>query len=258
MTKWTLGTVGFLALAACAKQEPPASPANPPADAAATAPAPVAVTTTPAPAPAPLPPLTAEERVKLFQGCWAHFNAKDWAKFSPCYAETASADQVDSGFPVATGRAEIDKQAKGFASQFPDANGELQLTLVNGNNIAAIVLLRGTNSGPLLMPGGAIAPATNKKFGVLAAQTIELTDDGRAAKTDRVYADGGSQMGQLGLNPAPHRKLIEKSWAEKPVVIATGSEVEKANLAALPKGIEAFNKHDLNAVLGFFADDVVF
>src|SRR5688572_8522997 len=84
MIKWTLGTVGILALAACAQQEPPAAPASPPAD-VAPAPAPVAVSTAPGPvttanAPA-LPPATNEERAKLFQDCWALFNAKDWAKF---------------------------------------------------------------------------------------------------------------------------------------------------------------------------------
>ena len=238
MTKWTLGTVGFLALSACAQQEPPAAPAQP-VEPASVAPAPVAVTTTPAPAPA-LPPLTAEERVKWFQGCWAAFNAKDWAKFAPtCYADGAMSEQVDSGFPIAMGRADIEKTTKGFAAQHPDANGEQQLTLVSSNAIASIVLLRGTNSGPLLTPGGGTAPATNKKFGVLMAQVVESSEDGRSAQRDRFFLDSSSLLGQLGLNPTPHRKLIEKSWAEKPVVIATGSEVEKANLAAMPKGIEA-------------------
>jgi hypothetical protein len=106
------------------------------------------------------------------------------------------------------------------------------------------------------MPGGTV-PATNKKFGVFFAQLIETTEDGRGVQRERTYLDVGSLLGQLGLSPAPHRKLVEKGWAEKPVVIATGNEVEKANLAGLPSGIEAFNEHDLPAMLGLFADDVV-
>jgi predicted ester cyclase len=258
MIKWTLGTVGFLALAACAQQEPPAAPANPPAE-APEGPAPVAVTTAPAPAPAPapaLPPATNEERAKLFQDCWALFNAKDWAKFPACYSETATSERVDTGLPASTGRAGVVKTAQGFAAELPDVSGELQLTLVNGNDLASVVLLRGTNSGALTLPGGASVPATNKKVGLLLGQVIELGADGRSIAKERFYSDTGALLGQLGLNPTPHRKLIEKGAVEKPVVVATNSEIEKANLALYPKLTEAFNKHDVNALTAFMTDDV--
>jgi hypothetical protein len=258
MIKWTLGTVGFLALAACAQQEPPAAPGNPPAE-ALPGPAPVAVTTAPTPAPAlapALPPATNEERAKLFQDCWGLFNAKDWAKFPACYSETATSDRVDTGFPVSTGRAGVAKTAQAIAAELPDANGELQLTLVNGNDLASVVLFRGTNGGPLTVPGGGSIPATNKKIGILLGQVLETSADGRSIAKERLYSDSGALLGQLGLNPAPHRKLIEKGAVEKPVVIATNSDVEKANLALYPKAIEAFNKHDVNALTALMADDV--
>jgi predicted ester cyclase len=258
MIKWTLGTVGFLALAACAQQEPPAAPANPPAE-ALDGPAPVAVTTAPATAPAPaLPPATNEERAKLFQDCWALFNAKDWAKFPACYSETATSERVDTGFPVSTGRAGVTKTAQAIAAELPDANGELQLTLVSGNDVAAVVLFRGTNGGPLTLPGGTSVPATNKKVGLLLGQVLELSADGRSIAKERLYSDAGSLLGQLGLNTAPHRKLIEKGAAEKAVVVATNSEIEKANLALYPKVMDAFNKHDVNALTAFMTDDVTF
>ncbi len=254
MNKRTLGAVAFVTLYGCAPQEPPAAPLSPPPEPVA---APVAVATAPAPAPAPLPPLTADERAKGFEACWGAFNAKDFTKLGACYAETGTSENVDSGFPVFNGRAEIIKNTQGFATEYPDANGELELTLVNGNNIASIVLLRGTNSGQLRMPGGATAPATNKKIGILMAHVIETSDDGRGLLHERIFLDASSLLGQLGLNPAPHRKLIEKSWTEKPLVLAAGSDVEKANLAMFAKGIEAFNKHDLKAVLADVADDAV-
>jgi hypothetical protein len=40
--------------------------------------------------------------------------------------------------------------------------------------------------------------------------------------------------------------------------MATGSDVEKANLASAAKGLEAFNKHDIPALMASCADDVVF
>jgi predicted ester cyclase len=256
MIKKTLSTVTLLALAGCQQQAPAASPVAPGSEPAPGGEA-VPAAGTPAAPIASLPPATPDERAKWFQSCWALFNAKDWQKFSACYAENATSEQVDSGIAPYAGRAEIvDKNVKAFASAFPDGTGEIQLTLVNGNNILAVVLYRGTHTGPLPSPTGPVA-ATNKKVGYLLAHSVETTDDGRAVLRDRFYFDAGTLVGQLGLNPAPHRKLVEVGWADKPVVLATNSEVEKTNLALAPKGVEAFNKHDVNAVLGFFADDIV-
>src|SRR5262245_14276464 len=231
MIKKTFSSVALLALAACQQQEPAASPpvagTEPPPVAEAAPPAPAA-----APAPAALPPATPDERVKFFQACWASFNAKDWQKFQGCFAEQATSEQVDMGFPALSGRsAIIEKGAKPYATAFPDGSGELQLTLANGNSIVAIVLFKGTNSGPLQGPTGTL-PATNKKVGYLIGHVIETTDDGRSALRERIYYDAATMLGQLGVNPAPHRKVLEVGWPEKPVVLATNSETEKANLAA--------------------------
>jgi predicted ester cyclase len=254
----TLTTFGLLVLAGC-QQEPAAAPPPPPPP-PPVAPAPIMTTPPPAPvveAPKP-PPATGPERAKGFADCWEAFNKKDWAKFSPCYAEGASSEEVDSGMPVSVGRGDIvEKQNKSFVAESPDQTGELELVLVNGNDIAAVVLVKGTNTGPLMGPGGE-TPATNKKFGMLLGHAVELTEDGRAVAHDRFYLDGGTFMGQLGLSKAPHRKLLDKGWPEKPVVIATGSDVEKANLAAAPKALEAFNKHDVAALVGMMTDDIVF
>jgi steroid delta-isomerase-like uncharacterized protein len=257
MFKKTFTTALLLAAAGCQQQEPAASP--PVAGSEPTPTGEAQPASAPAAAPvAALPPATPDERAKLFQTCWGLFNAKDWSKFSNCYSENATAEQVDMGFAAIAGRNDvIEKNAKPFAGAFPDGVGELQLTLVNGNNIASVVLFRGTHSGPLVGPTGTLPP-TNKKVGFLVGQSVELTEDGRAALHERLYYDAGSMLGQLGVNPAPHRKLIEVSAAEKPIVLATNSDVEKANLAAAPKGIEAFNKHDLNAILAMWADDGVF
>jgi hypothetical protein len=258
MMKKTLTTFGLLALASC--QQQPAEAPPQPMEAPPVAPAPVEATPAPAPvAVAPkAPPATGAERAKWFQDCWTAFNVKDWAKFETCYADGATSEQVDSGMPVLAGKKDIvEKGGKRAAIEAPDQTGELQLVLVNGNNIAAVSLLKGTNTGPLVGPMGELPP-TKKKFGVLMAHSVETTEDGRAVARDRFYLDGGTFMGQLGLHKMPHRKLVDKGWPDKPVVVATGSDVEKANLAGAPKGLEAFNKHDLPALTGMMADDVVF
>src|SRR6185369_25474 len=108
--KHRIGLFGLaiLGLAACQQQEPAAAPlaAPPPA-------APVAVVAPPPAAapveakPAPPPAATADERSKWFKDCWGAFNAKDFGKYSNCYAENATREQVDMGMPPLSGRANV-------------------------------------------------------------------------------------------------------------------------------------------------------
>src|SRR5207249_12070970 len=63
-------------------------------------------------------------------------------------------------------------------------------------------------------------------------------------------------MAQLGLSKQPARAVMDKGAALHPVVIATGSAAEKANLAAARKAYGLFNKRD-KALFALFADDVV-
>ncbi len=248
-----LSLVGSV-VCACGQQEPAAAPlpAPPPATAAA------------APASAPMEakkeepkpvPLTPEQKVKAYQDGWAAFNAKDFAKFQGIWADNATSTKLDMGPPL-VGPAAIAGDAKAFATAFPDVTGELELTLVNGNNAVGIALMRGTQKGTYETPMGPV-PATNKKVGFLAAHGIELNDAGKA-QTEWLAYDGGTVAGQLGLMPMPHRKVIETGWTDKPVVIATGSDAEKANVAAFTKEVEGFNKHDAAGSLSNAADDLVF
>jgi predicted ester cyclase len=200
-------------------------------------------------------PLTPEQKVKIYQDGWAAFNAKDFAKFQGIWADNATSEMLDMGPPKA-GPAAISENAKAFTTAFPDATGELELTLVNGNNAVGVVLLRGTQKGTYETPMGPV-PATNKKVGFLAAHGIELNDAGKAQREWLAY-DGGTVAGQLGLSPGPHRKVLETGWTDKPVVVATGSDAEKANVAAFSKEVEGFNKHDAAAALASAADDLVF
>jgi predicted ester cyclase len=253
-----LSAVGLfvLTLAGCAEQQPAAGPlaAPPPAE-----PAPVAVAPPPAAEPpkeAPKPPeLTPVQVAKLYQDCWAAFNAKDWAKFSPCFADNATSEEVDMGMPPLIGKDIIEKNAKPFANAFPDATGEAQLTLVNGNNVVGVWLVRGQHKGPLPGPTGEI-PATNKKIGYLIGHVVEV--QGGKAVHERQFADAHTMLGQLGLAPGPVRKVMDQGAAEKPVVIATGNDAEKSNVEAYKKYAEAFSKHDAAAVDALLTDDFVF
>lgn len=245
--------IGLSVLGFSCQRQPAAAPLPAPAPAATD----TAASAAAAPAvakPAPLPP---DQIAKAYLDCWAAFNAKDWTKFGGCFAENATSESVDSGAPPLSGRANlIEKGAKTWATAFPDGTGELQLTLVNGRHVTGVVLFRGINTGPLASPDGELKP-TNKKLGQLFAHQVELTEDGRLVQRERIVMDAGTMMGQLGLMPGPHRKALETGWPEKPVVIAINNDAEQANLAAVRQSAEAFNKHDVPALVANLTDDVV-
>lgn len=248
--------LAIVGLAACQQQEPAAAPlaAPPPVEPVAAAPARAPALAEPPPA----PPASAEERGKWFHECWGAFNAKDFAKFGACYAENVTSEQVDLGTPPLSGRAQvIDKNAKVFATAFPDLTGESELTIVSGNDILSVVLLKGTHQGPLPGPQGEVAP-TNKKIGYLTLQHVVTTPDGRSVAKERFIYDSGTFMSQLGLSSHPARKAMEQGWPEKLSLISSGSDAEKANLAALEAYLAAFNQHDPKALAATLTDDVVF
>lgn len=242
-------------LAACGTQQPAAAPlaAPPPAE-----PIPVAVTPPPVEAPkeAPKPVEPTQDQVaKFYQACWGAFNAKDWTKFSSCFADGASSERVDMDFPVLMGKDITEKGAKAFATAFPDATGEAQLTLVNGSNVVGVWLLRGTHKAPLLRPNGEF-PATDKKVGYLMGHVIE-TKGGKATR-EAGYYDARTLLSQLGIVPGPARKAQEASAGEKPVVFATNSDAEKANVATYKQYTEAFGKKEAAGFEALLADDFIY
>jgi ketosteroid isomerase-like protein len=151
-------------------------------------------------------------------------------------------------------KAIVDKHGKSFRSALPDVVGELQLMVVSGRNAATIALMSGTHTGPLATPVGDI-PATNKRIGQLVAHGIESGPGAIAAK-EWFIQDGATLMGQLGLSKNGGRAVVDKVATERPTVVATGSAVEKSNLAAAKKAYAQFNHHDKKLADGLSPDIV--
>lgn len=243
--------LSVITLVCCAPQEPAVAPLAPPPP-----PEPVAAPPPPEPvaeAPAPVE-LTPEQAAAFYQGCWAAFNAKDMAKLLACYNDSATSEDVDSGMPPANGKAALEGMVKSYFKAFPDQTGELQLVIASGKTVVGVGLIKGTNSGPMPGPGGEM-PATNKKVGLLMGHVIEF-QDGKAQK-ELSYMDAGTMMAQLGVSKGPARKAIEKGVEAPVVVVATGSDAEKANLELMAKGMAAYNAKDAKALEDMYADDAI-
>jgi predicted ester cyclase len=231
----------------CRKKEAPAEPQQAPPTPPPAQPA--------SPEPVKAAP-TGDDLAKRYQECWGLFNAKDWAGFQTCYGADAVSDWVDSGTPPVTGAAAIVEQhAKPTATAMPDVKGEVELTLVSGKNAATVALFTGTHTGPLAMPGGEI-PATQKKIGLRVAHAVVFGEDGQRVSKEWFYLDMGTMFAQLGLSKAPARPVVDKAMASE-TVVAKDDDEEKRNLASVEKIIEAFNKHDLEAVADLMSPGLV-
>jgi len=214
-------------------------------------------------------PVTDQDRVQWYQDCWNNFNMHKWDDFRKCYADNATSQQGGYGAAEVTGADNIIASSKDFAKSFPDGAGEPQLILVNGNKIASLYILKGTNSGPLTGPDKKEMPATNKKFGVLFGHYIEAgppatsenaQDAIRSLRVVKEFGvmDGGTMAVQLGLSKNPARPVMDKGEAMAKVVIAKNDENEMKNVEADKAQLEAFNKRDFATSDSFAADDIVF
>ncbi len=216
---------------------------------------------TPPPAPAPKEqpaapkPITAEERVRWYQACWDDFNQKKWPEFKDCYGTSATSS--DGSGRTFTGPDAIAADGENFTKGFPDTRGDGQLILVNGNHIAGIYLLTGTNSGPMKTPDGKDMPNTNKKIGLLFGHSLDLEPNAPKATKELGIMDGGTFASQLGLSKNPARPLMEKGEATPKVVVARNDATETKNVDTDKAGIEAWNKRDLAGYYGPVADDFV-
>jgi len=88
-----------------------------------------------------------------------------------------------------------------FLKAFPDIQLVTETQFGAGDWITQLSHFRGTNTGPLEMPGGQTIPATNKSVRVPVAMVARL-EGGKFAEVN-VYFDQAAMMAQLGLLPPP-------------------------------------------------------
>ncbi|MDB4959535.1 MAG: hypothetical protein JWO36_7104 [Myxococcales bacterium] len=204
---------------------------------------------------APPANLTAEDMGKRFADCWGFWNANESDEFKTCYTSDAIAETPGLGTPAANGVDAVVASAKTLKGPIPDLKGDIQLLLVNGHKEVSVVLLSGTNTGPMKAPLTEM-PATHKKMGVFIAQAFEV-DDASRVKHEWDFYDMATVLGQLSpTKNHPVRAAVDKLPMPAQVVVAKDDDKEQANLATDTKLLDAFNKHDLKAFGDLLADDL--
>ena len=123
------------------------------------------------------------------------YNQKDWSALRAAIAAGFVLDEVGTQRKI-RGADEVIAAFKSWATALPDSKAEFHNALVSGNTVVQEVTWRGTHTGPLQTPGGAI-PATGKRFEVRACQVFEIAEG--KAQVLRHYFEMTTLLQQLWI-----------------------------------------------------------
>jgi steroid delta-isomerase-like uncharacterized protein len=195
---------------------------------------------------------SADAKLQRYLECWNAFNSGKDDVYGTCFAADGVREQVDNvPASIAQGSEKIVDMAKAQRASFPDLKVTPQLVIINGNNIAAILHVAGTNTGET--PG---MRATGKKLGVFEAEIAVMANDGTFSR-DSIYVDQPTVYHQLGLLPNDTSPAAISQHATEPVtLISKGDAAENSNKALIEQDIEAVNKKNAKAIAAIVADDV--
>lgn len=130
------------------------------------------------------------------------FNRHDSAAFASAYAASAVAHDPMYAEPL-RGRDSIQKDIGDLFRAFPDITGTADRVLEKNDVVAFDATMKGTNTGPLTIPGSGEVPATNKPVTFRAAIFCRFNAKGEIEE-ERRYFDVASMMTQLGLAREPN------------------------------------------------------
>src|ERR1700680_172587 len=126
------------------------------------------------------------------------FNASRFEEAEQDFAPGGYAEEVGTGYgeEIGTGRRftpqEMTANSRAWKQAFPDGQGTITHTMIDGKNGAAEIVWRGTNHGSLMGQ-----PPTGKSVNVRAVLVMET--NGSAITRASHYIDVAGMMAQLGV-----------------------------------------------------------
>jgi steroid delta-isomerase-like uncharacterized protein len=122
------------------------------------------------------------------------FNAGDWERFKGTYAPDAVYEEFATQRHI-EGADDIVKANIQWKEAFPDARGTITSTAASEDTVTLEVTWEGTQSGPLMGPGGEVPPSNNH-VEVKAAQVLKFSN--AHIQENRHYFDMTSLLQQVG------------------------------------------------------------
>jgi predicted ester cyclase len=144
--------------------------------------------------------MSVEENLRVVEATMQAINDHDLDRFESFHLNSVL--QRDPQNPEGIkGSKAVRGSLEPFLKAFPDIQLVTETQFGAGDWITQLSHFRGTNTGPLEMPGGQTIPATNKSVRVPVAMVARL-EGGKFAEVN-VYFDQAAMMAQLGLLPPP-------------------------------------------------------
>ena len=125
------------------------------------------------------------------------FNAGDWQRVKATLAPDSVYDEVGTQRRL-QGADEIIQAFQGWKQAMPDAKGTITNAIASGNTVTQEITWEGTQTGPLMGPGGSL-PASGKRQVTRAAQIATIQGD--KIKETHHYFDMMSLLQQIGAAP---------------------------------------------------------
>ena len=122
------------------------------------------------------------------------YNNKDWNAVADTLAPSCVYDEIATHRRV-QGISDIETAWRGWATAMPDSKGSFDSVSVSGNTVTLELTWRGTQSGPLQTPTGALPPS-GRKIEIRACQIVEVADG--KVQAIRHYFDMATLLQQLG------------------------------------------------------------
>ena len=138
-----------------------------------------------------------QDLIKLARENVEAYNAGDWQRLKVPLAPDVIYDEVGSQRRI-QGADQMAQAYQGWKQALPDGKGTIRNAFASGNSVAIEVTWTGTQTGPLVGPGGTI-PASGKSISVPGAQVI--TFQGNKIKEFRQYFDLMTLLQQIGAAP---------------------------------------------------------
>lgn len=146
--------------------------------------------------------MSVEENLKVVTASTEALNDRDLDRFESFHLN--SVIQRDPQNPQGIkGAKAVRESLAPFLKAFPDIRMVTETQFGAGDWITQLGHTRGTNTGPLEMPGGQTIPATNKSIRLPVAMVARL-EGGKFAEIN-LYFDQAAMLTQLGLLPPPQR-----------------------------------------------------
>ncbi len=141
--------------------------------------------------------MSEQDNLKIARAVYDSFNAHNIDKWRELSATGFRAEGPFAPAPLNEEQNRMSGQA--YLNAFPDLHFTIDRTIAQGDYVVLDWTATGTQSGPLVAPGGPTLPATHKKATTHGSNTFEIKNG--MITHSWVYFDQVSLLSQLGLMP---------------------------------------------------------